>query len=317
MLPPVSDDDWPDPADLCRGLLAALSTQDPAAADWAGELLLAVDRAIGNQLAAVITAHPFARVEAAWRGVAAVVAETPATPTVEVQTCDVAAADWAADDDLVWLHRLLYAGPLDTRGGRPISVLILGQPVADVARVAAVAERAVCPVVAPGEPVPGVGPFVSLDIRSTTLRPPPSADPVWAAWFGWPSAAADLPLNGTAAYAIAAEAVRSVVRFGWPIDVPTARNESLPRLLMAARLAQIAAVQCRELIGRPPTDVAAELADALRGRYVGPRLPLRWVDVTAAVSGGRLVCTLRLSPRLGGADPDDVPLTLRVELAGG
>ncbi len=301
------DDDWPDPADLCRGLSSALATDDPAATDWAGELLVAVDRAIGEQVATIVTHDAFAPLHAAWRSVSLLTHATsgPTTsPAIEVQACDASAADWA-DGDAGWLHRLLYVGPLDTRGGHPIALLVAGSRAADLADVA---ERAICPAFVPeGSATSFVVPVHDRAI----LCPPLSADPAWAAWFDWPSVAGG-PLLGSAAYTVAADAIRSVRTHGWPFDVA---DEQAGRLLMAARIAQIVAVRCRELVGRPPAEIAMELADGLRGRYVGPRLPLRRVDVAVETTGGRLACTLDLSPRLGGDDMDDVPITIRIELA--
>ncbi len=300
------DDGWPDPGLLLDNLRAAAPAD---AVDRAGELLVAVDRAIGEQLAAVFAAADFARLESAWR---AVLGMLPADDSgVVVQLADVPAADVSGD----WLDRAVYAGPVDTRGGQPIGLLALGEPPADPAAVETVAERAVCPVVGPTDPRGGL--LFQTD-RPIELRPPLAANPAWAGWFDWPTAAgADRPLRGGAAQAVAAAVIRSVIAFAWPIDASDAAPDALPRQLMAARFAHLAATRCRGSTGRPAA-LAEAVADGLRGRYVGPRLPLRWVEVAVEpASPGRLACTLRTAPRLGGDDPDEVVVTVRIVVGGG
>ena len=277
-LHPPPPDDWPDPADLTRGLLAALAGDDaPAASDLAGELIVAVDRAVGRQLAVVLDHPSVAAVEAAWRGLALVL-DAPA----DVLVADAVAAELA---DAGWLDRLLFAGPIDTRGGRPVSLLVTPSP-------AAVPDRAVCPVVTDGP--------------TTPLRPPRSADPDWATWFADDPAG---PLLARGGHAVAAAAARSTAAHGWPVDVPT--TDAVARQLVAARFAQMAAVWCRD--HRPadasPAGLARLVVDALRGRFVGPRLPLRRADVTVAADGA---ITLALAPRLGGDDPGDATVTVVV-----
>jgi hypothetical protein len=325
--PPLATDDWPDAAVLCDGLLAALGRGDPeAAADWAGELVVAIDRALGEQVATLL-AHPrMAQLQAAWYGLSAVVAESPSTAATEVQVADLTVLELTDR----WLDDALYAGPMDTRGGRPIGLLIsgleFGRDAADLHRVqqfAAVAERALCPFVASADPsladADVAAPFLTLLRSRAVLRPPLSADQAWTAWFDGTSDAAREPLLGGPAYAVAAVALRAVRATGWPVDAtPPSLSDvppNLPRLLMAARFGQVAAVWCRDRAGPRSADVAADVAELLRGRYVGPRLPLRRADVAAAPSpDGGVAVTLTLSPRLGGDDADDLTVSVAVHV---
>ena len=316
-LPGPATDDWPDPADLCRGLLAALAKGQPdAASDWAGELLVAVDRALGEQVATLLADPAVSRIQAAWFGLASVLREPASDRLIEVHVAD------AADDELTpaWLDDLLYAGPMDTRGGRPIGLLVTGLDPAAAHAVAAVAERALCPILAPSdphgpEPIPA-GRFLTWTRSRGVLCPPLAADEDWRGWFGWPSDAAHQPLFGSAAHAMAAAVVQSVLATGWPVDATDAAPD-LPRLLMACRFAQRVAVRCRDLADGSPADVAADVGELLRGRYVGPRLPLRQVDVTTQrTPAGGLTVTLTLAPRLHGDDPGEQTVQLTLSVGG-
>ena len=280
-MPAAADDaDWPDPADLLLGLRA--TTDLAVAADWAGELVVAIDRAVGQQVAALLADPRLAALETAWRGLARITA----VPAADVRVADATAIDRG---DVEWLDRLLFAGPIDTRGGQPIALLVVPELID-----AAVAERALCPMLTDGPTV--------------DLRPA-----VGAAWF---ADAPAVPLAAATGHSLAAAAAASVAAFGWPIDVPAA--DGVARQFMAARFAQAVAVWCRDRPLASPAAVEAAVADHLRGRFVGPRLPLRSADVSATATGaGDVAVTLRLAPRLGGDDRADAVVTVRLTVRTG
>jgi type VI secretion system protein ImpD len=168
---------WPGVEELARAILEALPGTDVRRLfDLAGELQVALDRVVGEQLALVLDHPRFRRLEATWRGISHITDVHVEFPSA---TCEVQIADYGAEDLITdlgvnsvganqsWLYGQLYEQALDVAGGRPVGLLVTGMEFGgpfgeaddgdlggiDLLRqVARVAERALCPFVATASP---------------------------------------------------------------------------------------------------------------------------------------------------------------------
>jgi predicted component of type VI protein secretion system len=167
---------WPTLDGLAQGLLRILASGTGARwADLAGELQVAIDRVVGQQLALVMDHPSFRRLEATWRGIAHLRDVQLQFPS---ESCHVSILDYGPHDLLQdlgshqkdwkksWLYGELYDRTFDQAGGDAFGLLVSGMEFGKPAgtdefdreglllleRLSLIAERVLCPFVAGASP---------------------------------------------------------------------------------------------------------------------------------------------------------------------
>lgn len=165
----------------------------------ANAVIASIDRRMGDQLDAILHQPAFQRVEALWRGVAWLLAETE-DPQVKLRILDIRWSEIARDIeramafDQSQIFDLVYSQEFGSPGGQPFGVMIVDHPVShrlggrdktdDIAvleGLAEVAAAAFCPFIMGVDPrIVAMDGFDEIDLRQDLAAA--FADPAFARW---------------------------------------------------------------------------------------------------------------------------------------